>query len=79
MDISVTEFRAQCLELIRQVECGGEVVEITRHGKLVARLMPPAARSTQGPQPWTTLRGSGELHAEPEESVLEAQSFDALR
>lgn len=23
MDISVTEFRAQCLELIRQVECGG--------------------------------------------------------
>lgn len=41
MDISVTEFRAQCLELIRQVESGGEVVGITRHGKLVARLIPP--------------------------------------
>ncbi len=72
MDISVTEFRAQCLELIRQME-------ITRHGKLVARLMPPTALSAQGPQPWTTLRGSGVLHAEPEESVLEAQAFDALR
>ena len=49
MDISVTEFRAQCLELIRQVESGGEVVEITRHGKLVARLTPPSARSAQSP------------------------------
>jgi hypothetical protein len=64
MDISVTEFRAQCLELIRQV---------------VARLTPASARSAQSPQPWTTLRGSGVLHAEPEESVLEAQAFDALR
>ena len=79
MDISVTEFRAQCLELIRQVESGGEVVEITRHGKLVARLTPPSASSAQSPQPWTTLRGSGVLHAEPEESVLEAHAFDALR
>jgi prevent-host-death family protein len=35
----VTRFRAQCLELIRQVESGGEVVEITRHGKTVARLI----------------------------------------
>lgn len=79
MDISVTEFRARCLELIRQVESGGEVVEITGHGKLVARLTPPSARSAQSHQPWTTLRGSGVLHAEPEDSVLEAQAFDALR
>lgn len=61
------------------MESGGEAVEITRHGKLVARLMPPSAHSAQGPQPWTTLRGSGVLHAEPEESMLEAQAFDALR
>jgi prevent-host-death family protein len=79
MDISVTEFRAQCLELIRQVESGGEVVEITRHGKLVARLTPPAVSSGASPHPWAALRGSGVLHAEPEESVLEAQAFDALR
>ncbi|MCP9927825.1 type II toxin-antitoxin system Phd/YefM family antitoxin [Cyanobium sp. CH-040] len=75
----MTEFRAQCLELIRQVESGGEVVEITRHGKLVARLMPPSLGSGPGPKPWAALRGSGVLHAEPEESVLDAQAFDALR
>jgi antitoxin (DNA-binding transcriptional repressor) of toxin-antitoxin stability system len=56
MDISVTEFRTQCLELIRQVE-------ITSHGKLVARLTPPSAISAQSPQPWRTMRGSGVLDA----------------
>jgi hypothetical protein len=30
-------------------------------------------------QHWAALRGSGVLHAEPEDSVLEAQAFDALR
>ena len=79
MDISVTRFRAQCLELIRQVESGGEVVEITRHGKTVARLTPPAGNAAMHPRPWERLRGSGELAMEPEESVLDTGSFDALR
>jgi prevent-host-death family protein len=79
MDISVTQFRAHCLELIRQVESGGEVVLITRHGKPVARLTPPSTEAAKDPHPWAALRGSGVLHAEPEDSVLEAQAFDALR
>ena len=49
MDISVTRFRAQCLELIRQVESDGEAVEITRHGKTVARLTPPHRRAFAKP------------------------------
>jgi antitoxin (DNA-binding transcriptional repressor) of toxin-antitoxin stability system len=40
MDISVTEFRASCLELIRHVETGGEAIDIKRRGKVVARLAP---------------------------------------
>jgi prevent-host-death family protein len=79
MDISVTRFRAHCLELIRQVESGGEAVLITRHGKPVARLTPPSMGASSDPQPWAALRGSGVLHAEPEDSVLEVQAFDALR
>lgn len=79
MDISVTKFRAHCLALIRQLESGGEVVLITRHGKPVARPMPPSVGAATDPHPWAALRGSGVLHAEPEDSVLEAQSFDALR
>jgi prevent-host-death family protein len=79
MDISVTRFRAQCLELIRQVERGGEVVEITRHGKPVARLTPPADGRSEQQRPWQKLRDSGALDVEPEESVLDAGAFDALQ
>lgn len=52
---------------------------VTRHGKTVARLTPPAGNATLQPRPWDMLRGSGELAMEPEESVLDAESFDALR
>lgn len=79
MDISVTHFRALCLALIRQVESGGEVVEITRHGKTVARLLPPVGGTSSAQKPWEALRGSGMLSMEPEESVLDAQALDALR
>ena len=66
MDISVTQFRAQCLELIRQVEAGGEEIRIRRHGRVVARLSPP-------------LHGSGQLHVAPEDSVLSNSDFSALQ
>ena len=80
MNISVTRCRAQCLELIRQVESGGEVVEITCHGKTVARLTPPAGSfTTQQRPPWEILRGSGALLIHPEESVIDSQAVDALR
>lgn len=79
MDISVTRFRAHCLELIRQVESGGEEVEITRRGKTVARLTPHAGSSASAQKPWEALRGSGVLAMEPNDSVFEAQAFTALR
>ena len=79
MDISVTRFRAQCLELIRQVESGGETVEVTRHGKTVARLTSSTGSTSPSQLPWKQLRGSGVLAMEPEDSVLEARAFDALR
>jgi prevent-host-death family protein len=79
MDISVTRFRAQCLEWIRQVESGGEVVEITRHGKPVARLTPPTGGTSPSQRPWEQLRGSGVLAMEAEDSVLDDLDFDALR
>ena len=79
MDISVTTFRAQCLELIRQIEAGGEPITIRRHGKAVARLSPPPGPVEQAVRPWGQLHGSGSLLASPEESVLQAGDFEALR
>jgi antitoxin (DNA-binding transcriptional repressor) of toxin-antitoxin stability system len=79
MDISVTRFRASCLKLIRRVEAGGEAVDIKRRGKVVARLAPPPAVAEPARKPWERLRGSGELLAEPGESVLDEQAFEATR
>ncbi|OGA44607.1 MAG: hypothetical protein A3F74_14970 [Betaproteobacteria bacterium RIFCSPLOWO2_12_FULL_62_58] len=81
MDISVTEFKHRCLEIIRRVEKTGYPVAITRRGKIVARLQPPpTARTQAGLKPWEQLRAlGGRLLAGPGESVLRDEDFEALR
>lgn len=76
--VSVSEFKAHCLDMIRQVEQAGTAVDLVRRGKVVARLVPTAAAS-RGTPTWTRLRGRGALEAAAEESVLDAADFDALR
>lgn len=79
MTISVTELKDRCLEIIRDLERDGEVVEIVRGDEVVARLLPATpVRTTEG-KPWESLRGTGILLAEPEEGVLDAHDFEALR
>ena len=81
MAISVTEFKQRCLEIIRRVEKTGKPVAITRRGKVVARLQPPLP-DTSGVnlKPWEQLRAmGGRLLAEPGESVLRDEDFEALR
>lgn len=74
--VSVTEFKAHCLGVIRKVEQAGTVVELTRHGRVVARLV-PAGPASQGVPPWLRLRGHGVLTMQPEDSVLDAEAFEA--
>jgi len=76
--VSVTEFKTHCLDFIRQVEQVGNAVELTRHGKVVARLI-PTTTAAQGTPAWLRLRGQGRLIAAPEESVLGSDQFNALR
>jgi antitoxin (DNA-binding transcriptional repressor) of toxin-antitoxin stability system len=81
MDISVTEFKHQCLKIIRSVETTGKTVAITRRGKVVARLSSPgrAAVPSRLP-PWEQLRLlGGRLLAAPGESALRDEDFEALR
>jgi len=80
MDISITEFKHRCLEIIREVERTGCAVTIKRRGKVVARLQPSSgidAATTR--KPWERLRGSATCLFDPEESVLAGEDFEALR
>ena len=80
MDISVTELKHRCLEIIRRIEKTGATVSITRHGRIVARLQPPpAVRGATTMKPWERLRGSAVCKFEPGESVLRDEDFEALR
>lgn len=80
MDISVTEFKQRCLEIIRGVETTGEPIAITRRGRVVARLQPSAAAKTAAAmKPWERLRGSATCLFDAEESVLKDEDFEALR
>jgi antitoxin (DNA-binding transcriptional repressor) of toxin-antitoxin stability system len=76
--VSVSEFKARCLDMIRQVERAGTAIDLVRRGKVVARLV-PSAPASRGTPTWTRLRGRGALEAAAEESVLNAADFDALR
>lgn len=78
LSVSVSEFKTRCLDVIREVERDGAAVDLTRHGKVVARLIPTAS-AAQGTPTWLRLRGQGRLLATPDESVLDSEQFDALR
>jgi antitoxin (DNA-binding transcriptional repressor) of toxin-antitoxin stability system len=79
MDISVTNFKAHCLDLIRQVEADGKAITIRRHGRVVARLEP--ASDPLGPgKPWEQLRAwGGRTQLKASESVWADNDFQALR
>jgi antitoxin (DNA-binding transcriptional repressor) of toxin-antitoxin stability system len=79
MTISVTEFKARCLEILRELERSGQAVEIERRGRVVARVIPVAGELSAETPPWRRLRGTGRLLAAPEESVLSDGEFEANR
>ena len=61
--ISVTEFKAHCLELVNEVARTGRPVLLTKHGRPTAMVVPPPVDSGQR---WTPgqFRASGKIVAD---------------
>jgi antitoxin (DNA-binding transcriptional repressor) of toxin-antitoxin stability system len=79
MDISVTDFKARCLDLIRKVEQSGKAITIRRRGHVVARLE-PASDPVVGGKPWEQLRAlGGRARVKAHESAWTDKDFEALR
>lgn len=79
MDISVTNFKAHCLDLIRKVEERGETVTIRRRGRIVARLEPANGGLSDG-KPWERLRAlGGRASLAAKQPVWNEEDFEALR
>ncbi len=74
MKITATEFKAKCLRLLDEVNETGEVLEISKHGKPVARLMP-----IQSEAPWAKLRGMGRFKGDAFAPAIEESEIQALK
>ena len=59
MKISVSEFKAKCTQVVREVATHPYAVEITNRGKVVAVMSPPPAEERANPGAfWGSLKGS---------------------
>ena len=54
MKVNATEFKAKCLSLIDRAHSKGEVITITKRGRVVAKLVGDV---TADDRPWLALRG----------------------
>jgi prevent-host-death family protein len=75
MNVNATEFKAKCLSLIDRVHSKGEVVTITKRGRVVAKLV-SAGQADE--QPWRALRGQVEWKGDPFAPALADDDIEAL-
>jgi len=76
MKIGAAEFKAKCLSLIDRVRERGEPITITKHGRIVAQLVPA---EDAGEQPWLRVRGTARWTGDPFAPVVTEDEIDALR
>lgn len=67
MNISIAEAKAKFSELVKRAEAGEEII-VTRHGKPVARVMPPEGGPDERPSLFGALKGK----------IWMAEDFDEL-
>ena len=72
-EVTISEFKAQCSALIREVEKTGKPLRITRHGKLVAEVVPPKHRQLG------RLAGKGEILGDIVSPIIDLNDIEAYR
>jgi prevent-host-death family protein len=64
-EISISKFKATCLAVLERVRRTGQPIRVTRFGKPVAEIVPPAVSSRpRRPIGTGTLGGSIDIHAD---------------
>jgi prevent-host-death family protein len=58
MKVTASEFKAKCLRLMNEVGKKHESIMITKHGEIVAQLVPPPAAAKK---PWLKLAGAARI------------------
>ena len=59
MQMSISEFKAKCTQVVREVGTKYKTVELTNRGKVVAQIVPPEPETKPDPQSFFgSLRGT---------------------
>ncbi len=59
MQMSISEFKAKCTQIVREVGTKYQTVELTNRGKVVAQVVPPEPEVKPDPQAFFgSLRGT---------------------
>ena len=78
--VGVRELKQQASELIRRVRESGDEIQVTYHGKVVARLLPVAPKAEEAGRRWDDLdRLADEIGKRWPEGVTAAQAVSEAR
>jgi prevent-host-death family protein len=76
--VSASEFKAKCLALLDQVNETGRPLRITKHGKVVAELVPPRVNQRTGK--WLGCgAGTGAILGDIIGPAVDEDEWDVLR
>ena len=78
--LSVSEFKAHCTAILRELEAHPRCIEVTNRGRVIAVVAPPNLTSAVDPAAWLgSLRGSVVRYEEPFAPATESSAWDVLR
>ena len=78
--VSVSEFKAHCTALLRELDTHPQRIEVTNRGRVIAVVAPPDSSVPADPDTWLgSLRGSVLRYEEPFAPAAEVSEWDALR
>ena len=76
--VAISEFKARCLALIEEVRRTRKPIRVTRHGKIVAEVIPPTA--VQDRAEWiASMKGTFEITGDILSPASEESEWEALR
>lgn len=78
VEVSISEFKAKCLALLEQVRTTRKPIRVTRHGKPVAEVLPPAPVISR--REWIeSLQGTVKITGDIISPANEPEEWEALR
>jgi prevent-host-death family protein len=79
MQISVSEFKTKCTKIIRDVATLNQTIEITKHGKIVAIVTPPASPKKNDPHEFLGCLQGTVTYASDWEQALGEGDWEACK